>query len=167
MKYKNAIVYGLLSGVVIICYHLGVYFGMREWLVSSFFFFSIYLVQVPFMVSSGLSTRAKNEGLIDFKDALREVFITFLIGMIIYFICYYVFFGFNEELIALQKEQAHENIMWLKEQGFYDKDEIKKMIDAWETNNYKVGIGHIIKGIPFRIMGGFVLSALVALMVKR
>lgn len=167
MKYKNAIIYGLLSGVVIVCYHLGVYFGMKEWLVSSFFFFSIYLVQIPFMIASGLSFRSRNEGLIDFKDALREVFITFLIGMVIYFACYYVLFGFNEELIALQKDQAYQNILWLQDQGFYDKDEIKLMTKAWETNDYRVGIGHIIKGIPFRIIGGFGFSALVAVIVKR
>lgn len=167
MNYKNAIMYGLLSGVAIVCYHFGFYFGMKEWLVSSGFFFSVYLVHVPFMIAAGLIYRSKHEGLIDFKDALREVFITFLVGMVIYYICYYVLFGMNEELIALQKQQAHDGIMWLKSKGLYDKDEIKTMLDAWEISEYRVTLWDIITGIPFRILGGFALSALVALMVKR
>ncbi|MGK0391594.1 MAG: hypothetical protein ACI94Y_004361 [Maribacter sp.] len=168
MKYKSAIIYGLLSGVVIVCYHLGVYFGNIEWLVSPAFFFSIYLVHLPFMLSSGLIFRRRNEGLVDFKDALREIFITFLVGMAIYYICYYAMFTIcADELIPLQKEAAYDKIMMMKEKAFYDEDEIKEWIKAWENASFDVTLGAVLKGVPFRIIGGFVMSLIVAVMVRR
>lgn len=150
------------------CYHLGVYFGNVEWLVSSAFFFSIYLVHIPFMLSSGLIFRKRNDGLVDFKDALREIFITFLVGMAIYYICYYALFTIcADELIPIQKQAAYDNIMWLKEKEFYDEDEIKGWVEAWETASFDVTFGSILKGLPFRIIGGFVMSTIVAVMVRR
>lgn len=168
MKYKSAIIYGLLSGLVIVCYHLGVYFGNIEWLASPAFFFSIYLVHLPFMFSSGLIFRKKNEGLVDFKDALREIFVTFLVGMVIYYICYYVLFTIcAEELIPIQKQAAYDKIMMMKEKAFYDEDEIKGWLKAWETASYEVSLGSVMMGLPFRIIGGFVMSLITAVMVRR
>ena len=118
MKYKTAISYGLFSGVVIIGYHIGVHFGNKEWLVSPLFFFSVYLVHLPFMMAAGLTFRKNNNGLVEFKQALREVFITFLVGMLIYFMCYYPLFNIDSELPTLQKVAGYNNILWFKEKGF-------------------------------------------------
>ncbi len=166
-KYKSAITYGLISGVVIVLYHLGFHFASKYSLTSSWFFFSIYILHVPFMIMSGLTFRKNNEGLVEFRIALREVFITFLVGTIIYYICYYVIFNIDAELITMQKQRALENIQWLESQAFYDEDEIAPMKEALENSDYTVTIGNLIKGIPFRLLGGFGLSALVAVMVKR
>ncbi len=162
-----AIKYGLFSGVVIILYHLGVYFGIKEWIITPAFYFSIYIIHIIFMICAGLIVRSQNGGLLDFKGALREAFLTFIIGAIIYFIVYYVLFNFDAELIALQKQSALELINWQLEQQFIDEDIYEAMKKAWEADDHKVSFWDVITGIPFRLMGGFLLSLLVAAIVKR
>lgn len=167
MKYKSAILYGVLSGIAIICYHLGVYFWNKPTIISAGFFYSVYLVHIPFMIASGLKFRMTHDGLIDYKEALREVFITFLVGMAIYYVLYYGLFNYDLELVGIQKQQAFDHYELLLENDVIKKKEYNNFMTAWEKDDYKVTIGSIIPGIPFRIIGGFVLSALVALMVKR
>ncbi len=167
MKYRNAIVYGVLSGLAIIFYHLGFYFGNKEIIIGSWFFFSIYLLHVPFMVATGLKERSLNNGLIDFKTALREVFLTFLVGMFFYYAIYYALFNFDSEIIALQKQASMQGMEWQLEKGFIDEEQFDALKAAWETDNHNVTIWGVITGIPFRIIGGFLLSLLVASIVKR
>lgn len=167
MKYKSAIKLGVLSGVMIVSLYLAVYFGNKNILAQPYFPYLIYLVHVPFMIAAGLQFRARHEGLIDFRIALREVMITFLVGIIFYFIIYYVLFNYDLDLVAEQKRMFVEHYTSLKEKGGIKSEDFRKMQAAWEKDDFKVTIGKILQGLPFRILGGFVLGLLVSLMVKR
>ncbi len=167
MKNNNAIKYGIISGVVIICYHLGVYFWSKEFLISSPFFFSIYLVHVPFMLATGIKERILHDGLIDFKVALKHIFLTFILGMLFYYLIYYSLFNYDAELIDLMKQATHDGLDWQKEKGFIDEDKYEKFIESMKDADFTVGIWQVITGIPFRIIGGFLLSLVVAAFVKR
>jgi len=164
---NNAITYGIISGVVIILYHLGFYYWNKEVIVSPLFFYSIYLVHVPFLFYSGLKYRQTHDGLIEFREALREIVITFLVGMVIYYLMYYILFNMDSELVEMSKQRAYDQHLAWKESGQIKPVEFKKYVAAWEKNDHKVTLYRLFFGIPRRILGGFALSALVALMVKR
>lgn len=167
MKYKNAIKLGVLSGIAIIFTYLAAYFVNKNIVTQPYFPYLIYLVHVPFMIAAGLQFRARHADLIDFRIALREVMITFLVGMIFYFIIYYVLFNYDLSLVAEQKRVFVEHYTSLKEYGGIKGEDFRKMKEAWEQDDFKVTIPKILQGLPFRILGGFVLGLLVSLMVKR
>ncbi len=167
MKNKNAIIYGIVSGVVILIYHLGFYFVNKELIIHPAFFFGVYAIHLPFMILAALKDRSINEGLLDFKSSLRTVFLSFIIGMVFYYLIYYILFNVDTELISMMKQAAHEGLEWQKEQGFLDEDEFDSHVEAWGKSDFSVTIWSVITGIPFRIIGGFLLSLLVAAITKR
>ncbi len=167
MKEKNAIVFGILAGLLVIGYHIGMYALNKEFVIHPAFFYGVYFWYFICMIPAGLRTRSSRGGLLDYKSALRTCFITFLIAAVFYYAIYYTLFNYDPELVVLQKKQFIEGIEWQYEQGYMKDEQYADTKKSYETADFSVNVKSIFLGIPFHIIGGFLVSCLASLLVKR
>ncbi len=165
-EYKTAIIYGLISGILIVCYYLVFYYMNKNLIAKIEFSYSVFALQVPFLIAAGLKYRNRNEGLLEFKEALKIMMITYLISLLFYFIIYYVLFNYDADLVAMSKQYSIDSIEWLKTRGM-QKEQYESMMNDAQNSSFEVTIGTLLRGIPFSILGGFFVSSLCALMVRR
>ncbi len=168
-QHKIAIKYGIILGIIIVLYHIIFYYLNKKFITASSFIYTIYAIQLLFMIIAGIQERTRRGGLLNFKESLIAVFITFIVGSLFYYLMYYLIPYFDPEMIDLYKESTRENIEWAYSdgKGLIEKDKYKLMIEKWETDDFSVTIGKTIQGFIFNCIPAFFLSLLTAIMVKR
>ena len=75
----------------------------------------------------------------------------------------------NPELPDIQRTILLENMDNVANSmsAFLKEDQIEEMVEAIEENDYKVTLGSTLLGLARSLLGGFLLSAIFALIFKK
>jgi hypothetical protein len=160
--------WGLIAGVVAILVNIIV------WKVSHEAFFNFILgmillvVFVIFSIFAGLEQKRALGGFIDFKQALKPVFLTFVIGGLMAVLCTYVFYNFVDPAIpdmAKQHEliRVEKGLQWAK----MPEDDIQKQLDDIRKQDYHMPATGIILTYFSLLIRYFVIAAIVSICIRK
>ncbi|MBK7426672.1 MAG: DUF4199 domain-containing protein [Saprospiraceae bacterium] len=174
---KEGIKWGLIAGVVTVVIYIGAYMmGYKAffnagifWATTIFYFFAMYMASREAR-NKFMATHDLTEEPYPFNIALQPPFLTFLIANILYYFFNYIMFAFvNPELPDIQRTILLENMDNVANSmsAFLKEDQIEEMVEAIEENDYKVTLGSTLLGLARSLLGGFLLSAIFALIFKK
>jgi len=149
MQQRN-LTYGIIAGVGTVLYIYLFYHFNQESVLNPLVPWSSLIIYIACMAKAGMDLRKRQDGLLSFKQGLKEAFVVYLIASLIYYAFIYLLFKFIDPgLIELQKEQ-------LLSAG--------KII---ENQDFSMTLGKTFFSFTRGLIGGFIFSALVAVILKR
>ncbi|MCW3466799.1 DUF4199 domain-containing protein [Chitinophaga nivalis] len=160
--------WGIISGLVLI------FLNVISWVAGSSILFAWWnsiiqlLIFAFFGILAGIEAKKAAGGFISFKDVLKPVFITFIIGTLMITLYQYVLYKFiDPSLVDALKHhimQATESTLRMMKAP---QDEIDKQLDELNGTDFNVGLSKsfmdFLKGIIFY----FVISVIIALIVRK
>jgi hypothetical protein len=125
-------------------------------------------VFVIFSVLAGLQQKRALGGFIDFKQALKPVFLTFVIGGLMAVLCTYVFYNFVDPTIPDQAKQhaigtADRTLHW----AHMPEDDIDKQLDEIRKQDFHMPATGIILTYFSLLIRYFVLAAIVSVCIRK
>lgn len=174
---KEGIKWGIITGVVTVTIYIVAYLtGYKVffntgifWVTTLFYFFTMYMAsreaRNKFMASHDLT-----EEPYPFNMALQPPFLTFLLANIIYYFFNYIMYVFvNPDLPAIQKTITLETMEKMMDSmaAFMNEEQIEEMVEAMEEQDFTVTLGSTLMGLARSLLGGFLLSAIFALIFKK
>ena len=155
--------YGALAGVFVVLYFVLFYLIDKTTMLGMTAYWSSLIIYLGFMSKACLDERASHGGLLTFKDALRTAFVTFLIANLFFHVFNYILFKYVDPgLIETQMEMAKK--IYLQ---FMDEAQAKKMIKEMSKNRFEMSLANVIFEYAKGAIGGFILSLLVAVLIRR
>jgi len=149
MQQKN-VKYGIIAGVGTVLYLLLFYYFERESVLNPLVPWSSKIFYIAFMAKAGVDLRKRQDGLLSFKQGLKEAFVVYLVASLIYYAFIYFLFKFIDPgLIELQKKQ------------------LLSMGESIENKDLSMTLGKTFFSFTTGLIGGFIFSALVAVILKR
>ena len=127
---KETIQFGLFSGVAAVLVFIVLYILGAEYFMSPVAWISSYFLPIVFAVVAGLTVKRKNNGYLNFNEALKLSFGVFVITglmstIVSFFIFNYFDVAFAERMKQLTIEKAQETMMKFK----IPENEIDKAIE--------------------------------------
>ncbi len=154
---------GLLAGVFVVLFFALFYVIDKTTMLGMVVYWSSLIIYIGFMAKACLEERGSHGDLLTFKDALRTAFVTFLLANLFFHIFNYILFKFIDPgLIETQMEMAKKVYA-----QFLDEAQSKKMIKEMAKNRFEMSITNVIFEYAKGAIGGFILSLIVAGLVKR
>ena len=165
-KTDVGLIYGVISGVAIIAYTILLYVGGVEWYTGPLAYVS-FLIPVIVAFLGGLKHRSLQGGYITFKEALRTVFIIFIISIILDTVFSYILLNvidvpFRE---AIMQEAAVKMEKFLIKMGTPQDAIDKAMADFDNPDNFSPG--KILLGVFFRMIIWFIVALIIAAIIKK
>lgn len=158
--------YGLISGLIIVVIALLQYLGGVEMYLSPIGYVS-YLVMITMAVLAALRSRKDNDGALTFSEALKITFTVFAISLLLQTVFAYILFNFVDVSFkqALAQEVLNKTERMMHRFGASD-EQIGKAIDA-QRGTDQFTIGKMLLGYAFTCIVFFILSLLIAAIVKK
>ena len=165
-KTNTGLVYGVICGVAVIAFTILLYVAGVEWYTSPLAYvgFAIPIV-IGFM--GAYKQRSLQGGFITFKEALKTVFIIFIISVVLDTIFSYLLLNvidvpFRE---AIMQDAAVKMEKFLVKMGTSQDAIDKAMADFDNPENFSPG--KILLGVFFRMIGWFIVALIIAAIVKK
>lgn len=153
---------GGIAGLLTILLLFGLYLVEPRTMLNPFPFWGSLLFYILAMLGAALLEKRKNEGVLSLKLAVRSAFSTFLIANLIFFAFYYFMFArFDPQLTEIQRELTKEFY-----EGYYSGSELRKNLKLLEESDFTVTLSTVISGYVKGAIGGFLLSVLIAFLVR-
>ncbi len=136
---KYGITGGLLTILVLIFYYMTGVKNFTDPQYSLVVFGLLLILNIALGIRAGLEEKQNNDGILEFKDAVFSVVITFVIVVVIYHAFYYLLFNFIDP--SLQEETKQITIERLKEtlsQKDANKEQIQKQIENIRNSSFTV-----------------------------
>lgn len=154
--------YGLIGGVLLVAMLFGVYMLNPDLLTNISLLLVIHLILVAFMLVTANSARKLNNGLIDFKGALRNAFGVAALALFIFTVFYYILYTFiDPNLIVLFKNKMVAfNVDFLKSHGA-SESEINKRTAEIEFQYSQFGISFFMQFFAGNVIVSFFYSLIV------
>ena len=141
---------GIYTGLAIIVYLLVFYFIDRSLIVNPFVYWGTLLVAVIGMASAVKRVRSAQGEKIEKKEALKTAFLVYVIAMAFFYVFFFAMLRYiDPSLTALQKAAM--------EKAGQDTSQI----------DFTMTIGKTISGYVISLIGGFLVSYLLASVMKR
>lgn len=158
--------YGLMGGAASILFSLMLYLGGVKWFVSPIAYFGL-VIPIAFAVLAALRQKKMGGGYLEFSQALKTLFLCFVIMAILGTLFSYVLLNiidipFRE---ALAQETAEKTAQFMQKLGATQQQIDKATTDALNGNNYTVG--KMALGTAFYLIFWFLISLLIAAIVKK
>ena len=151
----KAVKYGVIGGILTVLVYTVMYAVNKEWLLSAGLHWSSLLIYLAAMIyTADLALKA---GLTDFKGILKPVFICFLVANLIYYLYYYILtVGIDPGLAEMQVQQMLDKMEELQG-GPIDPEKMKQrgLLSSYVFSYFQGALG------------GFILSAIIALAKKQ
>lgn len=174
---KEGIKWGIIAGVVTIIVYVVAYLVNVEFYFNSAVSWAIILFNMFAMYMA--SKHARNlffeshdlaEESYSFNIALQPPFLTYLITTVIFYVLNFVMFNVvNPELAELQQtitlDQLQKNSSMLE--GFLGEEQFEKMVEGVAEQDFSVTISSTFLSLATSLLGGFLLSAIFALIFKK
>jgi len=158
--------YGIGAGVLTIVYMLIFYSIDNALLFSPWVSWSSLAIYIAAMLKATLSARAESEGLYSFRQGLRPSFGVYVVASITYFIFNYFLYNFiNPDLPEIQREIMIQQAADIAEK--LGRPELQDQMTDIKTEDLRVSIQNSALGFMWSLMGGFVLSTIIAFATKR
>jgi hypothetical protein len=156
---------GLMAGGIAIILSL-VFYLMDPHFYLKFGSLISPLPMIYFMVQAALTEKKLNKGIISFKDAFRNSWVTYLIYSLMITIFAYILFNFIDPgLNEMVKETAIEAIE--KMRSFMGDEAADKAIESMESGAAQNLASMALNFLISLILPGAVFAAIIALIVKK
>jgi hypothetical protein len=165
-KTNTALVYGVICGVAVIAFTILLYIAGVEWYTSPLAYVG-FVIPIVVGFLGGYKQRSLQGGYITFKEALKTVFIIFIISVVLDTIFSYILLNiidvpFRE---AIMQEAAIKMEKFLVKMGSSQEAIDKAMADFDNPANFSPG--KILLGVFFRLIGWFIVALIIAAIVKK
>ncbi len=162
----NILKYGLYAGAGTIAYLLLFYFIDPRVMLNTWVSWSSLLIYIAAMIKATLEERKASEGGFSFRQAVRPAFGVYVVASVAYFLFNYVLYNYvNTDLTEIQRE-----VMVQQAQTFAEKlgrEELKEQMENIKAEDLRVSIRNSALGFMWSLIGGFVLSMIIALGLKK
>lgn len=174
---KAGIKWGLIAGALTIIVYVGAYAADPKLYFNSGLSWSIVALNILAMFMA--SREARNIFLLNhdlaeepysFNVALQPPFVTYLITTLAFYILNYIMFNFvNPELADLQQTFTLTELEKQRSmlESLMGEDKFDEMMEGIEEQDFSVTIGSSFLGLATSLLGGFLLSAIFALIFKK
>lgn len=165
-KTNVGLTYGLISGLASVVFSLLLYLNGAKAFVSPIAYLG-FLIPIAIGVLAGLKQKKINGGYLEFKESLKVVFTTFVIGTIIGSLFSYLLFNFidvpfREALTQISVEKMQE---WMVKFGTPQEAIDKASEEALKGNNYSLGSTALSSA--FICIFWFLVSLLISAIIKK
>ena len=165
-KTDVGLVYGVICGVAVVAFSILLYVAGVEWYTSALAYCG-FLIPIVIGFMGAYKQRSLQGGYLTFKEALKTVFIIFIISIIFDTVFSYLLLNvidvpFRE---AIMQEAAVKMEKFLAKMGSSQEAIDKAMADFENPNNFSPG--KIILGMFFRMIGWFIVALIIAAIVKK
>lgn len=162
---KNGLLYGAFTvGLYLVGYII------NKKLLFSLGFGPIISIVIPvvFMIVAARSTRAKQEGVMSFGEALSSTFLTYIIGSLIFAVFSFTMSNIiDPSLLDIQQEVTLETLDKMSGMLGGNDDQIEMMKEGIE-DGVDIGFGSVMMGWAFSlILPGFIIAAIISAIMKR
>ncbi len=124
------------------------------------------LVLISLLVMAGKEERAKMGGFITFQEALKPIFMTYIIVAVASTIMQIIMYKLVDPGLAeLTKEMSMEGLQKMK--GILGEEGYEAAMEEMEKQDFGGSIRQYVVGLATNILIGFGISALVAMFIKR
>lgn len=155
MRQKLAIKYGILAGVGTVAYLLLFYFIDPRIMLRAGVIWSTLIIFLIFMYRATVRAREEAE-YFPLQAALRPAFTVYVLATLIYNAFYYILFTWiDPDLIQVQYELMLESPLL--------QDQVKDL----SPEDFRVTLGNVALAAGRSIMGGFILSLIMAALLRR
>ncbi len=161
--------YGIVCGLVaVLITYVSWAMGLQTFITVGF-----YAKFIPYMIAilifGGLQVRKQNEGgLLPFAQALKFSFFAYVVAAIIIAICTYILYNIiDKELTQKSMQVAIEKVRTMLEKFGQSEEEIAKAIKKTEESAKDTGPGRILLGSAFGLIWDFIVSLLIALVIRK
>jgi hypothetical protein len=160
------VTYGIIAAISSILFMLILYMGGVKWFVHPVAFLG-YVIPIVFAVIAAITKKRQNEGYLNFGEALKGVFLVFVISAIGSSLFSYVMFNFVDiPFREALMQQTAETTRELMEKFGAPEEEIDKAIEqSFSGNPYS--LGKIFLGFAIACIIWFIIALIVAAIVKR
>ena len=160
-----AIVYGLVAGLAI-CVLTVVLYMMGSDAFMSYAWFN-YIILIIIAVLAGLAKRKANDGYLPFAEALKTVFGTMLIAILMQTMFNYLLFNFIDVPFseAIKQASMDKGEEMLKRFNA-PQDDIDKYLDKAAKENPN-SFGNLFLGFAIFAIVSFIIALIIAAIIKR
>lgn len=165
-KNNIALTYGLIAGIAVIAWTLILYVLGVKYYVGPLAYVAM-VIPIVVAVLGGLAQRKSQDGYLSFKEALKTVFLIFIIFVTLDAIFSYLLLSvidvpFRE---AIMQEAAVSMEKMMEKMGA-KQDAIDKALESMnDPGNYSPS--KILLGILFRYVGWFIIALIIAAIIKK
>ena len=158
--------YGLITGLVITVITLLQYLGGLDMYLSPIGYVT-YLVMITMAVLAALKVRNKNEGFLEFSQALKVTFTVFAIALLIQTLFTYILLNFIDVSFkeAVSQEVLNKSEEMMKKFGATDS-QIDAALETERTKDH-FAFTRIMLGYALTCIVAFIFCLLISLIVKK
>jgi hypothetical protein len=166
-KKQNVFVaYGIISAIIVIIFYLLLYLGGIEWWLNPIAYLG-YVLPIVMAVLAAVKQKKLQDGYLSFGEALKGVFIVFVITGIGSTLFQYVLFNYIDVPFrdAMSQKIAQMTEETLRKFGM-GEDDIEKATDEILTGKSYTA-GRMLLGFAFGCIISFIVALIIAAIVKR
>ena len=166
-KKQNVFVaYGLISAIVVIIFYLLLYVGGIEWWLNPIAYLG-YALPIVIAVLAAVKQKKIQGGYLSFGEALKGVFIVFVITGLGSTLFQYVLFNYIDVPFreALSQKTAEMTEEMLRKFGMKDDDIEKATDEILSGRSYSAG--KMMLGFAFGCIISFIIALIIAAIVKK
>ena len=165
-KQNLGITYGAISGLVSVVLTLVFYLGGVKWFTNPIAY-AAFAIPIIFAVVAGLKQKKMNGGYLEFKEALKVVFTTFVIAALIGTVFNYVLFN----IIDVPFREALTQEIAMTSQKFMQRfnvpqEEIDKQVEKILKGN-SFSLGTMLLNFAYGCIFWFIVSLIIAAIIKK
>ncbi len=166
MDNRYIIQYGLYAGAGTAVYLLVFYLIDPPLLFHVVVQWSYRLIFIVCMAAAALAARRNAEGSFTFRQAVRPAFGVYVLASLIYLAFFYVMFNYvNPQLPEIQREVLMEQSRWVAQK--LGMNEMQDAMEQLKAEDLRVNFRNSTLDFMWRLIFGFILSAIMALFIKR
>jgi hypothetical protein len=158
--------YGIIAGLVITVVTLLQYLGGLDMYLSPIGYVT-YLVIITMAVLAALKVRNKNEGFLEFSQALKVTFTVFAIALLIQTLFTYILLNFIDVSFkeAVSQEVLNKSELMMKKFGATDS-QIDAALESERTKD-QFAFTRVLLGYALTCIVAFIFCLLISLIVKK
>lgn len=130
-----------------------------------------FLVPIVCMVLAGREIKAQQDGFMSYGEALKNTFLVYVIGSLIYTLYQYVLVNFiDPSLLEVQKEAIIEAGSWVADLFGANEEAMEEMQEQMEEAaeaSMHQSFGQVMLGWMGSLILGFILAAIVSAFTKK
>jgi len=159
--------FGLMTGLVNILYVLLLYLINPIMIISTWGWLAPVFT-IVMLVLAGLNVRTLFGGAINFKKALKVVFLTYVISALLLSFFYYSLYNFiDTELGEILKQEAIENIDKLTITFGGSDEVVDRAMEELEKQEFTPTLGQTALNFLYSCIFGIIISLIIAAIIKK
>lgn len=160
------VTYGLIGGLALVMFGLLLYLSGVEWFLHPIAFTG-FLIPVIVAILGGIRQRKVNGGNLSFADALKVVFLIFVISSVVSTAFNYVLFNFVDVPFreALTQAAAEKTEELMTKFGAKQEQIDQAVEETLKGNNYT--LGKMSLNMAFGLIFWFIISLIIAAIIKK